>query len=189
MTARSLMPLLASKQGARRDHVLTGMERHVPSRGKIQGGYPMRAIRTREFLYIRNFKPDRWPAGDPNGLEKSGATPFSFDQLATQTRVALADIDAGPTKAYLVTNRGAPGVEKLYQLAAGKRPGRELYDLLKDPFQMSNVAAEPSYAQTMERLDAQLTAELKSSGDPRAHGRGDEFDRYTWYQGLPRGKK
>ena len=27
--------------------------------------YPMRAIRTADYLYIRNFKPDRWPCGDP----------------------------------------------------------------------------------------------------------------------------
>ena len=28
-------------------------------------GYPARAIRTDRYLYVRNFKPDRWPAGDP----------------------------------------------------------------------------------------------------------------------------
>lgn len=193
MTARSLMPLLTSKQtgraDSRRDHVLTGMERHVPSRGEIRGGYPMRAIRTREFLYIRNFEPDRWPAGDPNGLEESGAQPFSFDELAGQTFKALADIDAGPTKAYLVRHRGEPGVGPLYALAAGKRPERELYDLRKDPFQMSNVAAEAGYSDAVKRLDAQLMAELKASGDPRARGGGEEFDRYTWYQGQRRGKK
>jgi arylsulfatase A-like enzyme len=189
MTAHSLVGLLTAKQEARRNHVLTGMERHVPSRGEIRGGYPMRAIRTREFLYIRNFKPDRWPSGDPNGLEISGAQPFSFDELATQTARALADIDAGPTKAYLVRRRNEPEVKRLYDLAAGKRPARELYDLRKDSFQMNNVAGETGYAEVVKRLEAQLMAELKSSGDPRAHGGGDEFDRYVWYQGLRRGKK
>ena len=193
MTGRSLVPLLASKQAGRvdprRDYVLTGMERHVPSRGEIRGGYPMRAIRTREFLYIRNFQPDRWPAGDPNGLEEAAAQPFSFDELAAQTFKALADIDAGPTKAYMVTHRGDPGVKPLYALAAGKRPDREIYDLRKDPFQMNNVATESSYAEPVKRLDAQLMAALKTSGDPRAQGRGEEFDRYIWYQGQRAGKK
>jgi hypothetical protein len=68
MTARSLMPLLTSSKSGQversRDHVLTGMERYVPCRGEIRGGYPMRAIRTRQFHYIRNFEPDRWAAGD-----------------------------------------------------------------------------------------------------------------------------
>ncbi|HWQ55663.1 MAG TPA: sulfatase [Bryobacteraceae bacterium] len=192
MTARSLMPILTAKQAGRvdprRDHVLTGMERHVPSRGEIRGGYPMRAIRTRDFLYIRNFKPDRWPSGDPNGLE-DGAQPFSFDELATQTFSTLADIDSGPSKAYLVTHRNEPGVEPLYARAAGKRPGRELYDLRKDPFEMNNVAAETSYADTVKRLDAKLMTELEAGGDPRARGGGEEFDRYIWYQGRRAGKK
>jgi arylsulfatase A-like enzyme len=157
MTGRSLLPLLISKQSGRvdprRDHVLTGMERHVPSRGEIRGGYPMRAIRTHDFLYIRNFQPDRWPAGDPNGLEDFGAEPFSFEELAGQTFLALADIDAGPTKAFLVRRRNEPGIRPMYSLAAGKRPDRELYDLRKDPFQIRNVAAEAGYAETAKRLD------------------------------------
>jgi N-sulfoglucosamine sulfohydrolase len=183
MTGRSLLPLLTSASGRHRDHVLTGMERHVPSRGEIRGGYPMRAIRTKEFLYIRNFKSDRWPAGDPNGLEKTGEQPFTFDELVKETSKALADIDSGPTKAHMAIHRDEPAVKPLYELAAGKRPERELYDLGKDPFQMRNVASQASYAAVVKRLDAQLMSELKASGDPRATGGGDEFDRYIWYQG------
>jgi len=187
MSARSLMPVLTSKKksgtvDARRDHVLTGMERHVPSRGENKGGYPMRAIRTKDFLYIRNFLPDRWPSGDPNGLEKPGAQPFSYDALVTQTFLALADIDSGHTKAYLVTHRSEPGVERLYALAAGKRPERELYDVRKDPHQMNNVAGEASYSDVVKRLDARLMAGLKATADPRVTG-GAEFDNYIWYQG------
>ncbi|MEX2263045.1 MAG: sulfatase [Bryobacteraceae bacterium] len=193
MTGRSLMPLLLSKQSGRiesqRDHVLTGMERHVPCRGEIRGGYPMRAIRTHDFLYIRNFKPDRWPAGDPNGLEKSSAQPFTSEELTSQTFKALADIDAGPSKAYMAMHRSQSGVAPLYELAAGKRPERELYDVRKDPFQMRNVAGDADYAGAVKRLDAQLLAELKASGDPRANGGGDEFDRYIWHQGRSMGKK
>jgi uncharacterized sulfatase len=28
-------------------------------------GYPMRSIRTGDYLYIRNFRPERWPTGNP----------------------------------------------------------------------------------------------------------------------------
>jgi N-sulfoglucosamine sulfohydrolase len=187
MTGRSLMPLLLARGSGRidrkRDHVLTGMERHVPCRGEIRGGYPMRAIRTREFHYIRNFRAERWPAGDPNGFEKAGAAPFTFDQLAKATPLAFADIDAGPSKAYLVLHRDEPQVGALYELAAGKRPERELYDLRNDPYQLRNVASEGKYAEAAKGLDAQLMAELQATGDPRAGGGGDEFDRYVWYQG------
>jgi hypothetical protein len=193
MTARSLMPLLLSKQSGRidpkRDHVLTGMERHVPCRGEIRGGYPMRAIRTREFLYVRNFNPNRWPAGDPDGLQKSGAQPFTFEELASQTFKTLADIDAGPAKAYMVLHRTDPDVAPLYELAAGKRPERELYDLAKDPLQMHNVAGVGNYADIVKALDVHLMTELKASGDPRAHSGGEEFDAYIWYQGRQIGTK
>ena len=186
MTARSLIPILRSDRSGRvektRDYVLTGMERHVPCRGENRGGYPMRAIRTHDFLYIRNFAPDRWPAGDPNGFEKAGAQPFTYEQLVERTQLALADIDAGPTKAWLVHHRDDSGVADLYRLAAGKRPAQELYDLRADPHEMNNVAAEPKYANNLKRLDARLMAELKRTSDPRAHGRGDIFDSYPYRQ-------
>lgn len=176
MTARSLLNTLTSgKAGhvdARRTHALTGMERHVPCRGEIRGGYPMRAIRTREFHYIRNFLPDRWPAGDP------GTEPYRYEDVAQNTFIGFADIDASPTKAYMLLHRDDPKVQPLYHLAFEKRPERELYDLRKDPWQMRNVAADAAYAQTLKRLDAQLTAELKATGDPRIEGRGDVFDHY-----------
>jgi arylsulfatase A-like enzyme len=172
ITARSLLPLKG------RDHVLTGMERHVPCRGEIRGGYPMRAIRTQDFLYIRNFQPDRWPAGDPS------AQKFSFEELATETFKTLADIDASPTKAHMCLHK-----QDTYEFAAGKRPERELYDIRKDPFQLRNVAGAADHAGVAKRLDAQLMAELKASGDPRTGGGGDQFDRYVWYQGRQMEKK
>ncbi len=177
MTGRSLMPILGSRKSGqverRRDHVLTGMERHVPSRGEIKGGYPQRAIRNRQFHYIRNFKPDRWPAGDP------GADPSTYQQLASNTFRTYADIDAGPSKAWIVANGDDAAAKPFFDRCVGKRPERELYDLKKDPYQLKNVAANPKYAPVVKRLDAQLTAELRATGDPRMAGDGDVFDRYA----------
>jgi N-sulfoglucosamine sulfohydrolase len=182
MTGRSLMPLLRSRLSGRidikRDHVLTGMERHVPCRGESKGGYPSRALRTREFHYIRNFKPDRWPAGDPGDLDK-----LTYEQLAQTTFVSFADIDAGPTKADMVMRRNDPAVAPLFRLATARRPERELYELKSDPYQMRNLATDPKYKAVADKMDAQLMAELKATGDPRASGGGEEFDRYIWYQG------
>ena len=177
MTGRSLVPVLTSNKSgrvdAKRDHVLTGMERHVPSRGEIQGGYPMRSIRTREFHYIRNFEPSRWPAGDPN------TKPAASEDFITNTFVGFADIDAGPSKAAVVADQNTT----YFRYAAGKRPERELYDLKSDPFELRNLAGEQRFKPVVEKLDAQLVAELKATGDPRAVGGGEKFDRYIWYQG------
>ena len=60
MTGRSFINTLRSESSGwidrRRDHVVVGKERHDIGRPG-DAGYPVRAIRTREFLYARNFTP------------------------------------------------------------------------------------------------------------------------------------
>jgi arylsulfatase A-like enzyme len=179
MTAKSLMPLLLAEASGQvdpqRDHVLTGMETHVPCRALPDGnlgGYPMRSIFTHDFHFIRNFQPERWPAGDPAGDEMP-----SYEQLATNTRVGWADCDASPSKAWMLLHRDEPATAALAKAAFDKRPARELYDLRKDPYEMTNLADDPAYAKTIELLETRLMSELKATGDPRATGHGDELDR------------
>ncbi len=184
MTARSFMDILTSDKSGRvdrkRDHVLTGKERHVPGQEQDMSGYPMRAIRTHDFLYIRNFKPDRWPSGYPAGY----AEPVQIDVSKPRgTKFGFADTDASPTKSYIIKHRDNPKVARLYELAFGKRPAEELYDLKKDPAQMNNVAGRPEYTETQKKLAAVLMAELKATQDPRVLGKGDIFDEYPYYGG------
>jgi len=181
MTGRSLLAILASDKSGRvdpsRDHVLTGKERHAwVRRGGL--GYPCRAIRTSEFLYVRNFKPDRWPAGDP----AKGGEPFDPDRV-------YGDIDDSPSKTYMMEHRDDPQVRPLFALAFEKRPAEELYDLRKDPHQLRNVASDPSYADARRKLEASLLAEFKATGDPRVLGHGDAFDTYPYYGGGRRNSK
>jgi len=182
MTARSLLPvLLAGKSGQvdpARDHTLTGMEVHAPCRALDQGGkggYPMRTLITKDFHYLRNFRPERWPAGDP---ANDPAALSNYDVLARNTGRSFGDIDASPTKAWMVVHREEPAIQPLAAMAWGKRPARQLFDLRRDPFELTNVAEDPGYAEVVQKLDTQLMAELKATGDPRATGQGDEFDRY-----------
>jgi N-sulfoglucosamine sulfohydrolase len=174
MTAKSFLDVLASGKSGRvdrtRNKVFTGKERHAYVR---QGGlgYPMRAVRTDDFLYIRNFVPDRWPAGDPDTAEYRDP-PGSY-----------GDIDGSPTKTYMMDNRSAPRVDLLFKLAFEKRPAEELYDLKKDSAQLINVAEKPEYAKAKARLAAILTAELKQTNDPRILGQGDAFEKYPYYGG------
>ncbi len=179
MTAGSLLPLLLSgREGwvdPKRSFVVFGRERHVPAQEKPdKGGYPCRAIRTKRYLYIRNYRPDRWPAGTPNYTK--AVIPGAW----------YADCDNGPTKFYMIENRNKDKHHRmLYELAFGKRPAEELYDLAKDPDQLINVASDPDYAHVRENLAARLTAFLKATGDPRAFGRGDRFDKYPYFGGAP----
>ena len=169
MTGRSLVGLLTSDGSGRvepaRDHVLFGKERHVPGQeAPDSGGYPMRGIRTDEYLYIRNLRADRWPAGTPN------------HEAAFITNGWLADCDNGPTKSYLWTHQDDPAVKRYYDLAFGMRPAEELYDLKKDPGQIHNVANVREYDTIRKDLGVRLFEGLSATGDPRIEGRGELFD-------------
>lgn len=157
-TAKSLVPILTSDQAGitdpERSFVVTARERHAFAR-KGGSGYPARALRTRDYLYIRNYRPDGWPAGDPP---------------------LYGDVDAhmlhypSPTKIFLLQRPQDPEFGRLFDLGFGKRPAEELYDLGKDPHQMDNVAAEASYSEVKAGLAAQLQAYLEKTGDPREVG-------------------
>jgi len=190
MTGRSILPLLLSDKSGQidpsRDFVITGRERHVAVARKGNLPYPQRAIRTRDFVYIRNFKPDRWPMGLPPSLILDGSEPSST-MLRGNTFVAFADLDASPTKAWMVEHRAEWPVE--WKLGFEKRPGEELYDLRKDPDEMTNVAGDPAYAGIQATLKKRLMDTLKATGDPRVQGDGHTFERKPfvepWAKTLP----
>ncbi len=178
MTARSLWPVLRSeKQGQvdpERTWVLTGRERHVEIARAGYLPYPQRAIRTPDFLYIINFRPDRNPLGDPYRLD--GDDPPTVEEVTEVTRTTLPDEDAGPTKAWMVAHRNDPKWKPYFDHAYGKRPGEELFDLKKDPHQMHNLANNPAYDAVRKELREKLLAELKRTGDPRMVNDGEYFE-------------
>jgi uncharacterized sulfatase len=171
MTGRSLLSLLLStasnSSNSSRDAVFFGMERHSGSRwgGK---GYPCRAIRTADYLYIRNFEPDRWPGGDPDPRRSARARPFS-------------DVDSSTTKTLLMELRHQEPFRRYFELAFSKRPSEELYDLAKDSGQMTNVSEDPDYRKTKQALRGRLMEYLAATKDPRALGRPAPWDFYPHY--------
>jgi len=171
MTGRSLMQVLHSDQSGlvdpERTYVVTGRERHVNDAREGDLPYPQRAIRTENYLYIINFAPDRWPSGDPKGLDDPDTIPPEYELLKWDTRTAYADLDASPTKAWMIYHRNDVDIRPMFKLGFDKRPYEELYDLQKDPNYTNNVANDPEYKETKENLHEQLMDLLRSQQDPR----------------------
>jgi arylsulfatase A-like enzyme len=158
MTGRGFLDVLASEGSGwidpTRNRMVVGKERHDLGRPDDQG-YPVRAIRTPEYLYVRNHEPDRWPAGNPE--------------------TSYPNCDNGPTKT-LITSR----FDAYYRLSFGKRPNEELYRVKDDADCVRNLAADPSLKDVKRRLAAEMEAFLREDGDPRMFGRGAIFEGYRY---------
>ncbi|MEW4490434.1 sulfatase [Thalassoglobus sp. JC818] len=192
MTGRSLVPVLKSNESGQvdptRDSVIVGRERHVADVRENALPYPQRAIRTRDYLYIRNFKPERWPMGDGPGYGVADSELPTYDQLANNTMIAFGDLDASPSKAWLTVRLNEPEMKPFLDFAYGLRPEEELYDLRDDPFQMHNLAGNDDDQEIKQQLSDRLMTVLKETGDPRVTGDGSTFDNPP-YTDRVRGKR
>lgn len=142
-----------------RDHVLIGKERHDVGRPE-DWGYPIRGIFKGEYLYVRNFETDRWPAGNPE--------------------TGYLNTDGSPTKTEVLNDRRVNGKSQYWDLAFGKRPAEELYKISIDGECLNNLAEKDKYNKIKKALRKQLNTELKQQGDPRMFGKGYLFDKYEY---------
>jgi N-sulfoglucosamine sulfohydrolase len=189
ISGRSIRDILKSKESGvidkSRREVYSARERHSSSRFNSLS-YPQRCIRTHDYLYIRNFKPERWPAGP---AEKYAKAKFSSDnELIGSTLGPLFggyhDIDACPSLTFLIQNRAEPDVRRCLTLAVGKRPAEELFDIRKDPFCLNNLAGTAEFAGVRKDLSERLINYLKKTGDARVTGNGDVWESYPRVSGL-----
>ncbi len=142
-----------------RDRVLIGKERHDVGRpGDV--GYPVRGIFKGDWLYLYNFKPDRWPAGNPV--------------------TGYLNCDGSPTKTVVLNSRDQEEQRLFWQLSFGKRPQDELYNISEDPMCLINLAAVPFLSEQKQALHDELFQALKQQQDPRVMGNGDIFDQYEY---------
>ncbi len=193
MNGRSLVDILRSEKNGQvdrsRDYVVVGRERHVAAARTGHLPYPQRAIRTKDFLYIRNYKPDRWPMGVAPGYGRPAGPLGDYAKLEQNTFVAFGDLDASPTKAWIATHRDDPGIQRFFDFAFGRRPAAELYDLRSDPHQVRNVANDEDFAASRKQLSERLTSILRNAGDPRVTGDGSTFDKPPFSNAPPPRRK
>jgi arylsulfatase A-like enzyme len=150
MTTKSFINVLMSqKQGqvdSKRNKTFTGRGYHDFQCRADDTGYPARALRTADFLYIRNYEPNRWPSGDPI--------------VFRENRGKYGEVDQSPTKAFMEAHRENTKFMKLFKLAFEKRPHEELYDLRRDPGQLDNIFKNPKYEKQKQKLVAVFEKEF-----------------------------
>ena len=112
------------------------------------------------FLLIRNFKIDRWPAGNPE--------------------TGYLNTDGSPTKTELLNARREGSNDTYWQLAFGFRPEYEMFNIETDRECLSNLANAKRYATVREQMKRTMNTALEAEGDPRLLGNGDIFDRYPY---------
>lgn len=167
MAGRSLMPCLLKSGRTPRDAVFTAMERHTMCRPD-GATYPMRALRTKQYLYVRNFAPDRWPTGG---------------DFLSSNKTSHGDIDWGPAKDFLLLDSTRKKYPEQVRLCLDQRPSEELYDVAADPDQVRNLAGDAARAAELTGLRARLEQYLQDTGDPRIRGE-DPWQAYTYHQTI-----
>ncbi len=148
-----------------RNHVLIGKERHDVGRPD-DAGYPIRGIIMNGFLYITNYKPDRWPAGNPE--------------------TGYLNCDGSPTKTLILNMQRQGKSAEYWKMSFGMRSSEELYDLGKDPECLKNLTADAGYNAVKRRLHEAMYLELLQQDDPRMYGKGDIFDKYQYAEEATR---
>ncbi len=193
ISGKSFLHVLKSKKNGVVDeskkYVFAGRERHSSSR-YMNWGYPQRAIRSHDYLLIWNIKPERWPAGAPQRIK-----PGTKDELLPMYGIdeggvhhsdwAFTDIDAAPSKSVIIENWQDDKMKIYFDWAHAKRAEFELFDIEKDPYNLTNLAGNSEFAAIEKELKEALMAELRKTEDPRVVGADKEvFDSYERYSPI-----
>lgn len=139
ISGRSFLPVLLGQATQHRDLVFT-----AHSGDGRMNNYPMRAVRSRQWKYIRNLAPETQFTSHVDKAEDEVRNGYWLSWLEK----AKTD----PTAAALV---------KRYH----ERPAEELFDLSADPWEQKNLAAEPGQADRLKEMRAALDGWMKEQQD------------------------
>lgn len=131
-------------QGKRKDHRERIFTTH--SRDGKMNVYPIRAVRSRDWAYIRNLDP---AAEHTTHIDKvRNEKGHGFEYFGPWLEKAKSDSAAAQTVTRYHT-----------------RPAEELYDLKQDPFQLHNLAADNRHAERLTPMRAELDVWMRRQGD------------------------
>jgi arylsulfatase A-like enzyme len=136
---RSFAPVLRGKARTHRNEIIASH-----SGDGDWNVYPMRCLRTSRFKYILNLHPEFEYTTHIDRADPADGR-FYFD---TWVEKAKAD-------------PAAAAVVRRYH----EHPAEELYDVVSDPREMRNLAADPKHARTLRQMRERLQAIMKEQGD------------------------
>lgn len=139
ISGRSFLDVLRGEKPRNRDRVFA-----THSGDGTMNRYPIRAVRTRQWKYIRNLDP-------------SATFHSHVDKAAANDGRDYWDSWVEKAK----TDHTAAAVVRRYHT----RPAEELYDLTADPWELRNLAAESAHASTLKTLRDDLDNWMKEQGD------------------------
>lgn len=113
----------------------------------------MRTVRDERFRYIRNYHPDR-PYAQHLDYVETMSTWRDLRRLRFEEATLLGQ--------GITPNLLTPAQRRFL---ATTRPAEELYDLHADPHEINNLADDPRYADTLQRLRHELLHWQQTYGD------------------------
>ena len=141
LDGRSFLPILRDPRQTGRDRIFT-----THSGDGNFNVYPMRSVRTAKWKYILNLHPE-----------------FAYTTHIDRNADAQPDPYWPTWLAAAKTDPLAAALVHRYR----ERPAEELYDIVADPDELKNLAAQPEYAQTKIGLRGELEAWMTAQGDKR----------------------
>ena len=140
ISGRSFLDVLTGTADTHRDKVF-----FTHSGDGAMNRYPIRAVRTTDWKYVRNLDPT---AEHHTHVDKGNEAADGRKYWDSWTAKAKSD----PAAATVV---------KRYHT----RPAEELYDLTNDPSELKNLAAEPEHVDRLKMLRVDLDAWMKANND------------------------
>ena len=139
LDGKSFADVLRNRATTHRDEIYT-----THSGDGNMNAYPIRALRTAQFKYIKNLYP-----------QYEHTTHIDRAKNADGLKYWLSWV------AFAKTNAAAAAIVHWYHV----RPAEELYDLVNDPAEMHNLAALAEHAPTLKEMRGKVEAWMKEQGD------------------------
>lgn len=146
----SFLPVLRGDSQTHRTYVYS-MHNNIPE----GPSYPIRSVRNNRYSYIRNLRPDEIYI-EKHVMGVNEHNPYWATWMYNSDKNTLA---------YEMIRR--------YM----RRPAEELYDLAADPFELHNLADDPSKAGVKAELSAELDRWMTAQKDP-----GEDLDTFEAFR-------